>query len=83
MNLPDAIDAAASELSGMIADDETGQIAEIRMKLLSALFEYTTNEPLVLEAVDCDKSIILFDDWDEGESIQYKGQCYRLPEGET
>ena len=37
--------------------------------------------PLVLEAVECTESVILFDYWGEDESVQYNGQCYKLPDG--
>lgn len=74
-----AIENACSELSELIADDETGEIARIRMELLEAKFMFhAAPEPLVLEQVDFNEDIstAFVDKWSR---VYINDKCYRLP----
>jgi len=71
------LDELLAELEAWSTRLGIGSDAEV----LNAYAKYkAAPEPLVLEAVECTESVILFDYWEEDESVQYNGQCYKLPE---
>jgi len=76
------LDELLAALEAAYRNNDVNAQALLNSYIMPAYRKYkAATPPLVLEAVECTESVILFDYWEEDESVQYNGQCYKLPEG--